>query len=43
MYRSLGEMTEGWSKNLYMGARQSFRGMPVLAALAPLGLMLGFA
>jgi chlorobactene glucosyltransferase len=43
MYRSLAEMTEGWSKNLYLGARQSLRGMPVLARLAPLGLMFGFA
>lgn len=43
MYRSLGEMIEGWSKNLYLGARQSLSGMPVLARLAPIGLMLGFA
>jgi hypothetical protein len=43
MYRSLAEMTEGWSKNLYLGARQSLRGMPLLARLAPAGLMLGFA
>lgn len=43
MYRSLPEMIEGWSKNLYLGARQSLRGMPILARLAPLGLMLGFA
>ena len=43
MYRSLGEMTEGWSKNLYLGAQKSLRGMPLLAKLAPIGLMLGFA
>jgi chlorobactene glucosyltransferase len=43
MYRSLPEMIEGWSKNLYLGAQQSLRGMPVLARLAPVGLMLGFA
>lgn len=43
MYRSLGEMIEGWSKNLYLGARQSLHGMPLLGRLAPLGLMLGFA
>jgi hypothetical protein len=43
MYRSLREMVEGWSKNLYLGARQSLRGMPLLARLAPVGLMLGFA
>ena len=43
MYRSLGEMIEGWSKNLYLGARQSLRGMPLLARIAPVGLMLSFA
>lgn len=43
MYRSLREMVEGWSKNLYVGARQSAPAHPVLRALAPLGLALGFA
>ncbi len=42
MYRSLGEMVEGWSKNLYLGARQSAPANPVARALAPLALMLGF-
>jgi chlorobactene glucosyltransferase len=43
MYRSLGEMVEGWSKNLYLGARQSLRGLPRLVPLAPLGMMIGIA
>jgi chlorobactene glucosyltransferase len=43
MYRSLPQMIEGWSKNLYLGARQSLRGLPLLARLAPIGLLLGFA
>ena len=42
MYRSLSEMVEGWSKNLYLGARQSAPANPVARALAPLALMLGF-
>ncbi len=40
MYRSLGEMVEGWSKNLYIGARQSAPANPVARALAPMALML---
>jgi chlorobactene glucosyltransferase len=43
MYRSLAEMVEGWSKNLYLGARQSLRGIPWLIPFAPLGMMLGIA
>lgn len=42
MYRSLGEMVEGWSKNLYIGARQSAGDSAMLQALAPFGVMLGF-
>lgn len=40
MYRSLGEMIEGWSKNLYLGARQSAGSRPLLRALAPWTLLL---
>lgn len=40
MYRSLGEMIEGWSKNLYLGARQSAGNRPLLRALAPWSLLL---
>jgi chlorobactene glucosyltransferase len=40
MYRSLGEMIEGWSKNLYLGARQSAGSRPLLRALAPWSLVL---
>ncbi|MFZ5624577.1 MAG: glycosyltransferase [Gemmatimonadota bacterium] len=36
MYRNLGELIEGWSKNVYLGGRQSFPDEPVLRALAPL-------
>lgn len=42
MYRSLGEMVEGWSKNLYLGARQSMGDFPVRRALAPLLVALAF-
>lgn len=42
MYRSLGEMIEGWSKNLYLGARQSMGEFPIRRALAPLLLALAF-
>lgn len=43
MYRNLGELVEGWSKNLYVGARQSAGDAPWLQALAPLALAAGFA
>ena len=39
MYRSLGELVEGWSKNLYLGARHTFPGRPLLQALAPFSIM----
>lgn len=40
MYRSLGHLIEGWSKNLYLGARRSFPAEPVLRGLVPLLLVL---
>jgi chlorobactene glucosyltransferase len=44
MYRSLPQLVEGWSKNIYLGGRRSFPGQPVLQALVPLmlGAALGF-
>lgn len=42
MYRSLGELVEGWSKNLYLGARLSVPDRPLLQAMAPFSLMLSF-
>ncbi len=41
MYRSLGELAEGWSKNIYLGGRASFPDEPLLRALVP--VMLGVA
>lgn len=35
MYRSLGALVEGWSKNIYLGGRRSFPDEPVLRALVP--------
>ncbi len=35
MYRSLTELTEGWSKNIYLGGRRSFPDEPLLRALVP--------
>lgn len=43
MYRSLPEMVEGWSKNMYLGGRRSFPGEPLLQALVPLMLVAAFA
>jgi chlorobactene glucosyltransferase len=43
MYRSLREMVEGWSKNMYLGGRRSFPGEPVLQALVPVMLVASFA
>ena len=43
MYRSLREMVEGWSKNMYLGGRRSFPGEPVLQALVPVMLVVSFA
>ena len=40
MYRSLPHLIEGWSKNAYLGGRQSFPDEPVLRALVPLLLIL---
>jgi chlorobactene glucosyltransferase len=36
MYRSLPELIEGWSKNIYLGGRRSFPEDPALRAAAPL-------
>jgi chlorobactene glucosyltransferase len=43
MYRSLPEIVEGWSKNMYLGGRRSFPGEPLLQALVPIMLMVSFA
>lgn len=43
MYRGLGELVEGWSKNMYLGGRRSFPGEPLLQALVPLMLGAAFA
>jgi chlorobactene glucosyltransferase len=40
MYRSLGELVEGWGKNLHLGAKESLPPGP-MRKLAPLGLILG--
>jgi chlorobactene glucosyltransferase len=40
MYRSLAHLIEGWSKNLYLGARRSFPAEPVLRELVPVMLVL---
>ena len=40
MYRTLGELVEGWSKNLYLGTRQSAGNRPLLRAFAPWSLVL---
>ncbi len=40
MYQSLPDMVEGWSKNVYLGGRQSFPEEPVLRLLVP-GMLLG--
>jgi chlorobactene glucosyltransferase len=44
MYRSLPELIEGWSKNIYLGGRRSFPEDPALRAAAPLmvAVALGF-
>jgi chlorobactene glucosyltransferase len=44
MYPGLPQLVEGWSKNVYLGGRRSFRHEPVLQALVPLMLLaaLGF-
>jgi chlorobactene glucosyltransferase len=35
MYRSLPQLVEGWSKNIYLGGRRSFPDEPALRALVP--------
>jgi chlorobactene glucosyltransferase len=43
MYRSLRELVEGWSKNMYLGGRLSFPRQPALQALVPLMLVTAFS
>jgi chlorobactene glucosyltransferase len=43
MYRSLPEVVEGWSKNMYLGGRRSFPDQPLLQALVPVMLVVAFA
>lgn len=43
MYQSLGTIVEGWSKNVYLGARLSFRDEPLLRLLSPLIIIAAFA
>jgi chlorobactene glucosyltransferase len=42
MYRSLPQLIEGWSKNVYLGGRRSFPEEPVLRALVPVMLLAAF-
>jgi chlorobactene glucosyltransferase len=42
MYRGLGELVEGWSKNMYLGGRRSLAGQPALQALVPVMLLGAF-
>ncbi len=44
MYHGLAHMIEGWSKNIYVGGRQSFPDEPLRRALVPFALVaaLGF-
>jgi chlorobactene glucosyltransferase len=42
MYRSLPQLIEGWSKNVYLGGRRSFPAEPVLRALVPVMLLAAF-
>jgi chlorobactene glucosyltransferase len=39
MYHGLAHMIEGWSKNIYVGGRQSFPDEPVRRALVPFALV----
>ncbi|MGH7499144.1 MAG: glycosyltransferase [Gemmatimonadales bacterium] len=41
MYTNLAELTEGWSKNVYLGGRRSFPQEPLLRALVPAMLAAG--
>jgi chlorobactene glucosyltransferase len=43
MYRSLPQLVEGWSKNVYLGGRRSFPREPRLRALVPLMLIAALA
>jgi chlorobactene glucosyltransferase len=43
MYHGLRHLVEGWSKNIYLGARRSFPDEPVGRALVPLMLTGAFA
>jgi len=43
MYRSLRQLIEGWSKNVYLGGRRSFPQHPLLRALVPVMLVVAFA
>jgi hypothetical protein len=40
MYRNLGHLVEGWSKNVYLGGQRSFPEEPILRALVPVLLVL---
>jgi chlorobactene glucosyltransferase len=42
MYHGLGQLIEGWSKNVYLGGRRSFPEEPVRRALVPLMLVAAF-
>lgn len=42
MYRSLAEMVEGWSKNLYLGARLSAGKSGLMRTMAPIGMLAAF-
>jgi chlorobactene glucosyltransferase len=39
MYQNLAQLTEGWSKNIYLGGRRSFPDQAILQALVPLMLI----
>jgi hypothetical protein len=43
MYRNRRDLVEGWSKNLYVGARESVGDLRLLRPLAPIALLAGFA
>jgi hypothetical protein len=38
MYTNLGEIIEGWSKNVYLGGRRSYPDEPIMRALVPVTL-----
>jgi chlorobactene glucosyltransferase len=40
MYRGLGPLIEGWSKNVYLGGRRSFPDEPLARALVPVMLII---